>query len=133
MKLLYQFGVILTITFLGEIMHVILPFPIPASIYGLLLMLVALATKVVKLSQVKVAGDFLLDIMPPMFIPAGVGLLTAWSDLRDVLVPVVVITFVTTILVMVVTGRVAQYVIVRNAKRTGLEMEGMQAGKGAGE
>ncbi|HIQ95212.1 MAG TPA: CidA/LrgA family protein [Candidatus Limivivens merdigallinarum] len=133
MKLLYQFGVILTITFLGEIMHVILPFPIPASIYGLLLMLVALATKVVKLSQVKVAGDFLLDIMPPMFIPAGVGLLTAWSDLRDVLVPVVVITFVTTILVMVVTGRVAQYVIVRNAKRAGLEMEGMQAGKGAGE
>ncbi len=133
MKLLYQFGVILTITFLGEIMHVILPFPIPASIYGLLLMLVALATKVVKLSQVKVAGDFLLDIMPPMFIPAGVGLLTAWSDLRDVLVPVVVITFVTTVLVMVVTGRVAQYVIVRNAKRAGLEMEGMQAGKGAGE
>ena len=131
MKLLYQFGVILTITFLGEIMHVILPFPIPASIYGLLLMLVALATKVVKLSQVKVAGDFLLDIMPPMFIPAGVGLLTAWSDLRDVLVPVVVITFVTTVLVMVVTGRVAQYVIVRNAKRAGLETEGMQAGKGA--
>lgn len=133
MKLLYQFGVILTITFLGEIMHVMLPFPIPASIYGLLLLLVALATKVVKLSQVKVAGDFLLDIMPPMFIPAGVGLLTAWSDLRDVLVPVVVITFVTTVLVMVVTGRVAQYVIVRNAKRAGLEMEGMQAGKGAGE
>ena len=97
------------------------------------MMLVALATKVVKLSQVKVAGDFLLDIMPPMFIPAGVGLLTAWSDLRDVLVPVVVITFVTTVLVMVVTGRVAQYVIVRNAKRAGLEMEGMQAGKGAGE
>lgn len=133
MKLLYQFGVILTITFLGEIMHVILPFPIPASIYGLLLMLAALMTKVVKLSQVKVAGDFLLDIMPPMFIPAGVGLLTAWSDLRDVLIPVVVITFVTTVLVMVVSGRVAQSVIVRNAKMAELETEGMQAGKEAGE
>ena len=75
MKLLYEFGVIMAVTFLGEICHAVLPLPIPASIYGLLLMLFALCTKIIKLEQVKVAGDFLLDIMPPMFIPAGVGLL----------------------------------------------------------
>lgn len=111
MKLLYQFGVIMTITFLGEVFHAILPFPVPASIYGLLLMLFALCTKIVKLENVKIAGDFLLEIMPPMFIPAAVGLLTAWAGLREILVPVVVITAVTTVLVMVVTGRVAQAVI----------------------
>ena len=73
MKLLYQFGVILTVTFLGEVLYTLLPFPIPASIYGLVLMLLFLCTKVIKLHQVKIAADFLIDIMPPMFIPAAVG------------------------------------------------------------
>ena len=49
MKLLYQFGVIMTVTFLGEILHGLIPLPIPASIYGLLLMLAALCTGGVRL------------------------------------------------------------------------------------
>ena len=111
MKLLYQFGVILGITFAGEIIHALLPFPIPASIYGLVLMLLCLCTKIVKLQQVKIAADFLIDIMPPMFIPAAVGIIAAWADLQEILVPVVVITFVTTVIVMVCTGKVTQAVI----------------------
>lgn len=111
MKLLYQFGVILTVTFIGEVLYSIIPLPIPASIYGLLLMLFCLCTKIVKLSQVKIAGDFLVDIMPPMFIPAAVGIIAAWADLKEILVPVVVITFVTTVIVMVCTGKVTQAVI----------------------
>ena len=111
MKLLYQFGVIMMVTFLGEALHAVLPFPIPASIYGLLLMLFCLYTRVIKLSQVKVVADFLIDIMPLMFIPAAVGLITVWADLRKIAVPVVTIIIVTTILVMVCTGRVSQKII----------------------
>ena len=66
MKLLYQFGVIMTVTFLGEVLHAVLPLPVPASIYGLLIMLFCLCAKVIKLNQVKLAADFLIDIMPPM-------------------------------------------------------------------
>lgn len=120
MKLLYQFGVILTITFIGEVLHSFLPLPIPASIYGLLLMLFCLCTKIVKLSQVKIAGDFLIDIMPPMFIPAAVGIIVAWADLQEILLPVVVITFVTTVIVMVCTGRITQ-AILRLKKREEIE------------
>lgn len=105
MKLLYQFGIILGITFIGEILHAIIPLPIPASIYGLVLMLICLCTKVVKLNQVKNAADFLIEIMPPMFIPAAVGIMVVWADLQAILVPVVVITFVSTVVVMVCTGR----------------------------
>lgn len=79
MKLLYQFGVILAVTFVGELLYALLPLPIPASIYGLIVMLICLGTKVVKLSQVKIAADFLIDIMPPMFIPAAVGLIVVWG------------------------------------------------------
>lgn len=121
MKLLYQFGVILTITFLGEVLHMVLPFPVPASIYGLVLMLLALCTKIVKLEDVKVAGDFLLDIMPPMFIPAAVGLITIWADLQSILIPVLAITAVTTVIVMAVSGRVSQAVIRSGKRRAGHE------------
>ena len=108
MKLLYQFGIIMFVTFLGEFLHCLIPLPIPASIYGLL---AGLMTKVIKLEQVKIAADFLIEIMPPMFIPAAVGLIVTWSDLKVILVPVLVITCITTVFVMVVTGRTAQAVM----------------------
>ncbi|WP_461813050.1 CidA/LrgA family protein [Faecalimonas sp.] len=111
MRLLYQFGVILTMTFIGEVLHSVIPLPIPASIYGLLLMLFCLCTKIIKLNQVKIAGDFLIDIMPPMFIPAAVGIIVAWADLKEILLPVIVITFITTVIVMVCTGKITQRII----------------------
>lgn len=114
MKLLYQFGVILAVTFVGELLYALLPLPIPASIYGLIVMLICLGTKVVKLSQVKIAADFLIDIMPPMFIPAAVGLIVVWGDLKEILIPVVVITCLSTVIVMVCTGKVTQTLIRRN-------------------
>lgn len=110
MKFMKQFGVILTITFLGEILRYVIPLPIPASIYGLLLMLLALKSGVVKLGQVKETGDFLIEIMPMMFIPAAVGLLASWDALKEIWFPVVVITLLTTIIVMAVSGLVTQWI-----------------------
>lgn len=118
MKLLYQFGVILAVTFVGELLYALLPLPIPASIYGLIVMLICLGTKVVKLSQVKIAADFLIDIMPPMFIPAAVGLIVVLGDLKEILIPVVVITCLSTVIVMVCTGKVTQ-TLIRRKQKTG--------------
>ena len=110
MKYFRQFFLILAISFAGEILHMVLPLPVPASIYGLVLLL-ALVTGIVKIEQVKDTAIFLIEIMPVMFIPAAVGLLDSWSVLRPTIVPVIVITVLTTIIVMVVTGRVTQNVI----------------------
>jgi holin-like protein len=95
----------------GELLKYALPLPIPASIYGLVLMLVLLMTGAVRLEQVKDVAAFLIEIMPLMFIPAGVGLLNAWGQLKPVLVPVAVITVVSTFLVMIVTGKVTDFMI----------------------
>lgn len=111
MKYLKQFLLILCITFVGELVKYVLPLPIPASIYGMVILFVGLMTGHIKLSSVKEAGKFLIEIMPVMFIPAAVGLLDSWSVLRPTIVPVIVITVLTTIIVMVVTGRVTQNVI----------------------
>lgn len=93
-----------------------LPLPVPASVYGLVIMLVALLTGILKLDQVKGAADFLVEIMPVMFVPAGAGLITAWSSLKPICVPVLIMTFISTVIVMVVTGKVTQGVI-RMGKR----------------
>ena len=87
MKYLRQFGIILAVTCAGEIMKYFIPLPIPGSIYGLILMFVLLLTKVIKVDHVKETGEFLIEIMPLMFIPAGVGLITSWSQLQPFLVP----------------------------------------------
>ena len=111
MKYLRQFCIILLVSALGEGLHILLPLPVPASVYGLVLMLGALASGILKLEQVEEAADFLVEIMPVMFVPAGVGLLEAWGDLQPIWLPVVLITILTTVIVMVVTGRSTQFVI----------------------
>ena len=110
MKLLRQFLIIAAISLLGEVLRAVIPLPIPASVYGLVLLFAALMTGVLRLEQIKTAADYLIAIMPVMFIPAAVGLLGAWDSLKPVLIPVCVITAVSTVFVMGVTGRVTQRV-----------------------
>ena len=110
MKFLRQFMIILLLSFLGEVLKMFIPLPIPASVYGLVLMLLCLVTGILKTSQVKEAAFFMIEIMPVMFIPAAAGLIDSWKVLQPLLLPILVITVVITIFVMVVTGKIAQMI-----------------------
>lgn len=116
MKYLKQFFIILMISFIGEVLNIILPLPIPASIYGMVLLFLLLFTGLLKLEDIKDAGKFLIEIMPIMFVPAGVGLMSSWGVLQPMLVPVSVITIVSLVMVMAFGGRVTQFVIQHNNK-----------------
>ncbi|WP_448902935.1 CidA/LrgA family protein [Eubacterium sp.] len=111
MKYLKQFLIILVISFAGELLKYVLPLPIPASIYGMVILLVGLLTGWIALDAVKDVGKFLIEIMPVMFIPAGVGLMSSWGILKPLLLPVSIITVVTIVTVMAATGKVSQWVI----------------------
>ena len=117
MKYLKQFLIILAISFIGEILKYIVPLPIPASIYGMVIMFICLQTKILKLDDVKSVGKFLIEIMPVMFIPAAVGLMEQWGSLADFLVPAAVITVAVTVIVLAVTGRITQRVIRTERKK----------------
>lgn len=117
MKYVKQFLIILTISFVGELLKMYLPLPIPASIYGMLILFVCLLTGIIKLEAVKETGKFLIEIMPIMFIPAGVGLMTSWSTLKAIIVPVSIITVVTIVTVMIATGWVSQIIIRKSRKK----------------
>lgn len=108
---LKQFLIILSISFIGEILKAVLPLPVPASIYGMAILFACLATGIIRLEAVRDAGKFLIETMPVMFIPAGVGLMASWNVLQPMLVPVAVITVVVLIAVMAVSGRVSQAII----------------------
>lgn len=111
MKLLKQFLIILAISFVGELLKFFLPLPVPASIYGMVILFIGLLTGLIPIESVRDAGKFLIEIMPVMFIPAGVGLMSSWGTLKPVLLPASIITVVALITVMGATGRVSQFVI----------------------
>lgn len=108
MNYLFQFALIAVITFIGEILNYLIPLPIPASIYGLIILLAALCTKLVKLKHVEKAADFFLTIMPVMFVPPTVGLMTKWPVLKDNLFGLLVTCILSTVIVMAVTGFAAE-------------------------
>ena len=100
MKYVRQIGIILGITLAGEFLNQILPLPVPAGVYGLFLMLAALMSGVVK-----------MESMSMMFVPATVGILECANELKAVLIPFLIIIAVSTVVVMIVTGKVAQFMM----------------------
>lgn len=111
MKYVKQSCVIFGITMMGELLNALLPLPVPAGVYGLFLLLVGLCMGVIKLEQVEETGNFLLDTMPLMFIPVIVSLMENYDILKAVAVPVIVISVVSTIVVMAVTGKITELLI----------------------
>ena len=110
MKYLFQFGRILAVCLLGEGLAKLLPLPIPASVYGMILMLLALKLKLIRLDQVKEAADFLIGILPLLFLPAAVGVMALWPELRAMLLPCVLAIVAVTVIVMAASGRMTQRV-----------------------
>lgn len=111
MKYIKQFMIIMIIAFMGECVKELLPFKIPGSVYGLAIMLVGLMSGVIKLESVKDTAEFFIAVLPVMFVAPSVGLLSAWPQLKSILLPFCIIAVISTFVVMIVTGRVSQMVI----------------------
>lgn len=117
MKYIKQLFIILIVSFVGELVHFLVPLPIPASIYGLAIMFLLLEFRIVKVEQIKDVSSFLLGIMPVFFVPPCVGFINAFPLMKQYGVQFMVIGIGTTILVMVSTGWVVQIIMnIRNRK-----------------
>ncbi len=118
MRYVKQLLIILTISLLGEALHRLIPLLIPASIYGLVIMLLALKFKLLRLDQLQDTAEFLIGVMVFMFIPPSVGLIEYWGELKSILLPALLITVITSLLVIGVAGRATQYLIHRGKKES---------------
>lgn len=117
MKYIIQFLIIAAFAFIGELLHWFIPLPIPASIYGIVLLFIALELKWVKVSDIREVSSFLIAIMPIMFIPAAAGLMESWGAVKSSVWEYALITIVSTFVVMGVSGAVTQFVIWRRKKK----------------
>ena len=108
MKYLTQFSIILTISFIAEILAALIPVKIPASIYGLVIMLLALIFKLIKVAQIRETVSFFMQIMPVIFIPAGAAIIIAGDKLRESFFAIIAITAISTVAVIAASGSVTQ-------------------------
>lgn len=116
MKFLHEAVIITAITFAAELIKYFVPLPVPASIYGLILLFILLKSGLLKLEQIENVGGLLLELMPLLLVPASVSFLTVLDTIQSMLLPVLIMGFAGTTVVMFVTGAVSQYLIQRRKR-----------------
>lgn len=113
MKFLRQILLIFLFSFLGELLRSLIPMPIPASIYGMVLLFIALSAKIVKLEDIKSAGGFLTSLFPLLFVAPVVSLMDCWADIAPKLVPILFILIFSALVCFFVAGRFTQRLMKR--------------------
>ncbi|MGI6007449.1 MAG: CidA/LrgA family protein [Ruminococcus sp.] len=116
MKYLMQIMIIGGITFAGEMLHVLIPLPVPASVYGMVILFICLCLGAIKEEQIEDTAQWLLAIMPVMFIGPGVEIMEHYTKIADSLIPFAVVVLISTVLVMAATGLTVQGVMALKKK-----------------
>lgn len=117
MKILRQAAIIAAVCAVAELIRYLVPLPIPASVYGLILMLLALLTGLIRPEQIETAADFLIAILPLLFVAPTVALVARLERLASLVVPILLLGIAGTALVIGLSGRAAQ-AVVRREKHT---------------
>lgn len=113
MKYLFQICVIMIFVFIGELLGYLIPLPIAGSIYGLVLLFIALVTGVVKLSWVSDVADWLHGVMPLFFVAPAVAIIDVWADIADIWWKLVLLLVAAYVVTMITTGITADKLIRR--------------------
>ncbi|MDT8859339.1 CidA/LrgA family protein [Alkalihalobacillus sp. MEB130] len=84
---------------------------IPGSIIGMLLLFLALSMKLFPLRYIEEGSSFILRHMPLLFLPVTVGILQFLDVFSGGGFLLILITFVSTLIVMAVSGIVGQTLV----------------------
>lgn len=117
MNYIFQLAIIFGISFIGELLNVLLPLPVPASVYGLVILFLLLCTKIVKLEQVETVSEYLMAIMPLFFIEPTIGIMNSHSLVKGNILALFIACFLSFAAVIAVTGLVSQTIICRKHKK----------------
>ncbi len=117
MKYIKQFAIILFLSLIGEALSHLIPLPVPASIYGVVILFFCLEFRIIPLSAVKETGLFLVSIMQIMFIPGAVGLIDTWDAFAPHWLAYTVIILLSTFMVMLLSGKTAQCILRHSKKK----------------
>ena len=104
MKILKQFGIIFGVCWISIVIEHYLPFSFPASVIGMILLLLCLLTGVLKIEHVQEKADFLLGNMAFFFVPAGVSIINYFNVLKSSIFQLIVICVVSTVITFAATA-----------------------------
>ena len=108
MKYLRQLMIVLIPYIIGVVLQLTFNLPIPGSVIGLIVLFLGLQLGIFKVVMVEELCEFLLSNMSFFFIPAGVGLMTAFGVLKGKWIPFIIIVVFSTCLVWIVTAFVVK-------------------------
>ncbi len=111
MKYIKQLLIIILFSLAGEALAALIPLPVPAAIYGLVLLLIALISGALKAEAIADTARFAIAIMPLLFVAPAVNILENWGIIAPNLIPIVVIMVVSTFIVFIVSGIVTQLLL----------------------
>jgi len=106
---LKQLSIVLFILSLGEILQLKFNIPVPGTILGMGILLFLLMIKVIKLKNIENISTILLDNFSIFFVPANVGIMVFYDQIKTIWMKLFFVLIVSTIVVMVVTSLTVQF------------------------
>lgn len=116
MKYFPQFLIILAFSLAGELLQALIPLPIPASIYGMVLLFIALCTGLLKQEKVAVAADWLISVMPLLFIAPSANILVYFDLIAPSLASILAVIVTSTLVILAVAGTVTRLLVKKEDK-----------------
>lgn len=104
MKYIKQILIIFIVSFAAEMIKKYLPFPIPASIYGIGIMFLCLLTGIIKEEQISDVADYMISVMPIFFIEPSIKLMNSFDIVKGSVIKIFVVAIVSTFVANLVTG-----------------------------
>ena len=103
---------IVAVLFVSKIIESFIPFPMPASVIGLVLLFILLSSGVVKLRQVEGVGTALTNNIGFLFVPAGVSVINSLPLLSQHPILIILLIIISTLLLFSV-GYVSQLFVTK--------------------
>lgn len=117
--MLYQLLVMFGTVLLGQIISGLLPFPFPGTIIAAIILFLLLEFKIITLDKIEDISRLCNKYLAFVFIPAGVAILEHFATFTmDIWFKILVITVFSTAATMMVTGKVSDWVIGLQEKRS---------------
>jgi len=120
----FQLCLLFAIYQVGNYIQQLLHIPIPGSIIGMLLLFILLQLKVVKVKWIANGANFLLSYLTLLFIPATVGIIQYVGFFSGMGILSIVVVIISTIIVMLSSGYLAQKVAIHQEQKVGAKQTG---------
>ena len=104
MNILLQIGIVIGICLVGECISALLPFILPGNIIAMILIFILLLVRVMKIDHIRQKAQFLKQNMAFFLVPSSVSIIQHIDLLKEILIPLLVISMVSTILTFLATA-----------------------------